>query len=381
MITRALVALAALLAAERIAAAYPQFQLTTGAKRCNQCHFAPAGTGLISGYGRDEAGETISMMGGNGAFLHGLLELPSWVALGGDVRGASLVKDVGENGGAYPAVFPMQFDLYQRFFWKGFSLQLIEGMVANVYETLGAVPLLSKFESREHWLMYQPKQQGFYVRAGRFFAPWGLRLVEHPWLVRRFSPFGYLFGETYNVSGGYIVNDWELHVTAFMPSFPRPNGDPGRGIAAYYERRFGDSLILGGQARYAVDEDGEGTDAGYIRGVDRATYGVIGKYWLAPARLLFQAQIDANYEMLDPNRLQLKSYLGASFFLRKGVMLTGVWERYDPDLSISGLSRNGFIAQAQVFPWAHFEVILFARTVLGGADPANMVMLQLHYYL
>ena len=37
---------------EGTARAYPQWQLSTGAARCNQCHFAPAGGGLINSYGQ-----------------------------------------------------------------------------------------------------------------------------------------------------------------------------------------------------------------------------------------------------------------------------------------------------------------------------------------
>src|SRR5262249_48882866 len=66
----------------RPAAAYPYFQLSTGAIRCNQCHFSPGGGGNLTAFGRQEAGDTISN-GGNGEFLHGLWSPPSWFALGG----------------------------------------------------------------------------------------------------------------------------------------------------------------------------------------------------------------------------------------------------------------------------------------------------------
>ena len=62
---------------ERPAQAYPQWQLSTGAVRCNQCHYAPAGGGLINSYGRDAVGDELSSFGGNGAFLHGAVSLPS----------------------------------------------------------------------------------------------------------------------------------------------------------------------------------------------------------------------------------------------------------------------------------------------------------------
>ena len=45
------------------AAAYPQLQFTTGATRCGECHVSPDGGGLLTDYGRDEAGETLSGRG------------------------------------------------------------------------------------------------------------------------------------------------------------------------------------------------------------------------------------------------------------------------------------------------------------------------------
>src|SRR5438270_13602228 len=78
----------------RGAAAYPQFQFSSGTNKCGQCHFAPAGGGLLSSWGRSESGDTISM-GGEGAFLHGAVKLPSWLALGFDLRFAGTRSDDG----------------------------------------------------------------------------------------------------------------------------------------------------------------------------------------------------------------------------------------------------------------------------------------------
>jgi hypothetical protein len=90
----ALALLAFSLLAPRQAAAFPQFQFSSGTARCGQCHYAPAGTGLLSAWGRDESADTISR-GGDGAFLHGLWMPPSWLALGGEFRLASLASATG----------------------------------------------------------------------------------------------------------------------------------------------------------------------------------------------------------------------------------------------------------------------------------------------
>src|SRR5689334_1752213 len=76
------------------ARAFPQWQFSSGAGRCDQCHYGPAGGGLLTGYGQDAAGEEQSMFGGNGAFLHGKASLPGWLSVGGDFRGAFVAEDV-----------------------------------------------------------------------------------------------------------------------------------------------------------------------------------------------------------------------------------------------------------------------------------------------
>ena len=46
------------LAAPRQAAAYPQFQFSSGTTRCGQCHYSPSGGTLITSWGRDESAAT-----------------------------------------------------------------------------------------------------------------------------------------------------------------------------------------------------------------------------------------------------------------------------------------------------------------------------------
>ena len=102
-----------LIAGARPASAYPQFQFSSGTNRCSQCHYSPSGGGLLTSWGRDESADTISL-GGDGAFLHGLVSLPSWLGIGGDFRLAVISNDVGNAQGTEFAWFPMQADLYLR---------------------------------------------------------------------------------------------------------------------------------------------------------------------------------------------------------------------------------------------------------------------------
>jgi hypothetical protein len=367
---RALLVLAIVLPAAH-AGAYPQFQLTTGAARCNECHYAPAGGGLINGWGREEAADTISR-GGNGAFLHGAWDPPSWVALGGDVRVAGLLNNVGGDDGAELAAFPMQADLYARFAAGAFSLYVSGGVTGAVRPEADVVDRLI---SREHYLMWRPKSVGPYVRAGRFFAPYGLRLAEHPVYVRRFLGFNTL-EETYNVSGGLVTDAWDVHLTAFTPDFLRPVGHRGSGGAAMVERRLGSRAAAGAQARVAVGG-----------GELRAQGGVVAK--VSAGKLLFLAQGDLVHDSFsdaDASRLQVAGYLGASWMFARGFLAQIHVERWDPDLAVAGVARSAAGLQFQWFPTAHIEVSLFGRGQLIGAgpddgDPSQLLLLQLHYYL
>lgn len=370
----ALVLLTALLV-PTAAQAYPQFQLSTGAQRCNTCHFAPAGGGLLNGYGRSEAGDTISS-GGDGRLLHGLWTPPSWLALGGDLRLAGLASDVGAVAGVDSAFIPMQADLYLRLAAAGFSVALtggFRGTARGRRESFG-----SRLISREHYVMWRSGPVGWYARAGRFFVPFGLRLAEHTAYVRRFLGFD-LLEETYGVSGGFVGDDWELHLSAFIPDLVRaPVGQRESGGAASFERRVGQRAAWGAQARVAAN------DAQL-----RAVAGLVGKLYLDGPRILVLAEADVarqRFAGIGASRWQLAAYLGAAWFPRRGLMVQAMLERWDEDLAVKGVARDAVGAELQWFPTAHVELGLYGRAQLIGAGagdgaPSGLVLLQLHYYL
>jgi len=377
----------------RGAAAYPQFQFSSGTNKCSQCHFSPAGGGLISSWGRSESGDTISMAG-DGGFLHGKVTLPSWVALGADFRFATVRNDDGGTQAPQTAWFPMQADAYARFaFNDAFSLYLEGGVrgetrpssgfsdtgAGNIVYDFGTVG--DRFISREHYLMWRPSATGPYVRIGRFFAPYGLRFVEHIYFVRRFTGYN-LYEETYTASGGFVSDDWELHLSVFTPppsSFPDPFQSVGAresGGAGYFEYRINGMAALAAQARA-----GAGVEANRYQG------GLIGKLWIEQAKLLFLGEADfirQQVKALSYSQNQFVSYAGLNVFPVRGVMAAVAFERFQENLSINTTARNAYDAQINLFPYAHCEVVLFGRyTKVGsqGQPAASLMMLQLHYYL
>ena len=373
------------------ASAYPQFQFSSGTSRCSQCHYAPDGGGLITAWGRDEAGDTISR-GGDGAFLHGAWTPPSWLSLGADVRLAALANDTGGYESPEWAFFPMQTDLYARAaLGDQFSVYLQGGIRGDTgrEESLDNRfnSVADRFISYEHWLMWRPSATGPYLRAGRFYVPYGLRLVEHVAYVQRYTGFD-IYQQTYNFTGGYIGDDWELHLSLFAPppsSFPialQAVNIQQSGGAGYAEKRFGGMGLIALQTRVGVSSE-----------YDVYQFGAVGKLWLEQAKLLFMGEGDYIRKQVTVNSAggenQFVSYLGANYFPIRGVMTGLAYEFYQEDLSVKGTSHNAIDLEVNYFPWAHFELVAYARWQLYGAsasgtpgpDTASLYMLQFHYYL
>ncbi|MCC6993254.1 MAG: hypothetical protein IT370_01365 [Deltaproteobacteria bacterium] len=367
---RWLAALAVMLGAAR-AEAYPHFQLSSGTVACNQCHFAPAGGGLLTGWGRDESADTVSR-GGDGRFLHGWVELPRTLQLGGDFRLAGLVNDVGASDGAELAAFPMQVQLNARVggrgAWSLVASVALRGRVRGSDEQ----PLSSFFVSPEHYVYWRPRSKGPYARLGRFAIPYGLRLVDHTTYVRRWLGFG-LFDEPYALSGGVVRKDWELHATAFVSDPLRGAAREEFGGALLYERH-GPRLAWGLSARAGVaDSD------------TRLTAGPFMRWWLPGAKLMLMAEVGAVRQLFNvvdgADRWQLASYAGPVWVPTRGVYAGAAYELFDEELELGDTERHAGSLWVAYHPRAHFEVMLSGRSQLVGADDAaHTALLQVHYY-
>ncbi|HZL19955.1 MAG TPA: hypothetical protein VFG23_19625 [Polyangia bacterium] len=376
------IALSALWFGAAPARAYPQFQLSSGATRCNQCHYAPAGGGLLNSYGRDADGEQLSTFGGNGAFAHGAVRLPAWLALSADLRGAFVDNDVQDPAGPTVAVFPMQADLSGRIALpQGFSISAIGGLRGQVRDPDLLVPIqnfqpvsTSELISREHYLMWEPEATGPYLRVGRFYAPYGLRMAEHVLYVERDLGFDEL-QETYNVSGGIVLPEAELHLTLFAPDFVRHIGSDEKGFAGYLETRFHDDhAALAGQVRIALSP-----------GITKVMTGVVGKAYVERLRTQLFGEVDLvnqiYTDLANTTRTQLVGAAGFAVLPITGVMVTLVGERNQVDVQVPD-AWTAATALVNWFPYAHIELQLMGRLQFPtGGNAASTLFFQIHYFL
>jgi hypothetical protein len=361
------------------ASAYPHYQLSSGSERCDFCHYALAGGGLLNEWGQGESADTLGR-GGDGRFLHGLIELPDWVQAGGELRVAGLVHDTGESAGARTAVFPMQADALVRFVAGSFSLAGSVGLrgsvrSADVSDDSGPMTASasSPLISREHYVQWEQGLTGRYARAGRFFAPHGLRLHDHTAYVRRYLGFN-LLEETYGVSAGQVGDRWEVHAAAFVSDRVRWAPRDYAGGSVFVERHTSSSAV-GASARVEVGD------------VDsRAIGGLFGKLWSPGAKILWWAQIDVGRHSIDGvdggDRLLLAAYAGPVWVPVRGLYLGAAYELYDEDLQVEDVERHAVSAWVSLIPRAHFELMSSLRLqLLGPSQRATTGLLQFHYRL
>ncbi len=358
--------------APRIAAAYPQFQVALGSDRCSACHFSPAGGGLLTDFGRDEAGGTVSGRG-NGTFLHGGVELPSWLQLGGDFRTALLAKKLPDRETDLLA-FPMQADTYTRIAAGPISLNITLGLNGAARGRVEGATPLTYLASRQHYVMYD--SASVTVRAGRFFPVFGVRTQDHTAYPRRYLDQSTL-EEPYALEVGVSGADWEGYVAAFLgnPIAFTGSGATATGGTAYYERRAGNTVIAG-NARFAMTDDDR-----------RVLLGAIGKHWLEKPGLMLIGELDVQRQSFPgggTTRLQMLAFAQVTKLIMPGYMFGATFQRWASDLTLEGSSRNALQLDVQMFPYAHLELHLLTRLEATGDDaahPNRLALLQLHYTL
>jgi hypothetical protein len=374
----ALVALLVLGASSRDALAFPHYQFSSETSSCSMCHFAPAGGGILNDWGRGESVDTLSWSeNGEADALHGAVEMPDWLALGGDLRLAGLFKDTGKESDKKLLFFPMQVDLNARVEKGEWSFTGSVGLRGQARKTDNARgpqgDALSYIVSRRHYISYRPDDSKNVYRAGRFYAPYGLRLADHTSYIRRYLGFNIL-QETYGVGLSRLKGNKEYHVTAHVSDVLRHSEQADFGGTMMGEWRT-DSRALGASARVTQGDSG-------FRALASAHY----KKWLSGADILLMAELDGGYQRFDDSagtdRFQMAAYAGPVWFPMRGMSVSLAYELYDEDVEVKHTERQAISTFVSFLPRTHYEVLLVGRGEKVGSDD-NVVtgLLQLHYYL
>jgi len=362
-------AIAAAIASPRRAHAYPQYQLNTD-KTCTGCHLSPDGGGILTENGTNVA-EANAWHPGDGRFMYGMPK-PSWLELGGDVRGAAGYVNAGV---ANAAGYPMQIEAgASAHVGAGFSIHALGGL----RRPSDGTSALHVLWSREHYVMWQQHpddHEGLYIRVGRLMPTYGLRLAEHVVYTQRFGGFP-LYGEAYAVAASYVTDAFEVHAAGFIHDPIASAEEHGDGGALYAETRLKDHAAIGVEGKYSSSVDAH-----------RTYGGLTGKLYLPGPAILLLAEGEVIHEtfLAANNRVtQVAGYvLGSHPFGGEFLLDVGVGH-FTADTDVKGLYRECLDANLHWFQTAHIEWLLTTRYELLdlGASPSGAyVLAQIHYRL
>jgi hypothetical protein len=366
----AIAACATLAVTAGTAHAYPQFQMSRD-QTCTGCHVSPAGGGLLGENGLSTA-EAISQWGTAPEFFYGKIPTPSWLELGGDLRGASGYVQAPEK---LLASFPMQIELDGRAkLGAGMSFYAVVGARSS---EVGKENVTFAW-SREHYLMWQQKPgetSGLFVRAGRFMPVFGLRIAEHPTYVRKWGGTP-LYAETYGLAVEYIQPAFEVHATGFIedPLLDTPEHSNGGAVVGEY--RVTQRLSIGAEGMYT-----QSTDDKKIRA------GLLAKLFLPGPETLLQFEGQFMNQLIEPRGApkQIIALLMASKFISPAYMIDLGLNFFDENIQITQLHREAADLNVHWFATSHIEAILtgrFETLAFGKAGPsAGYALAQLHYRL
>ncbi len=315
------------------ALAEPYLAVQKGLK-CGVCHSSPSGGGKRTVYGNVYAqGELSERTLDLGELWTG--ELGKFLAVGGDLRGGWNQIDVPGQ----PKTSETDLEEF---------LAYAEIRPFPKYLTIYVDAKLRPEDPivREQYLRLSTADDGWYIKGGKFFLPYGLRLQDDSAFIRQVT------GINFNTpdSGwqlGFEQDKWSAQLAVTRGTAGGPEVDSGKQFSLRVSHvtsnwRVGGSFNLNNT----------------IFG-DRQMQNVFGG--LRTGRIAWLAELDYIIDDDAPTgRRELwASLLEANILLKKGHNLKLTFEYFDPDSDVSEDEQNRFSVVWEYFP------IQFVQTRLG----------------
>jgi hypothetical protein len=171
--------------------------------------------------------------------LGGILDLPTSLLIGGDVRYAN-VRVMPEGADAQSRFILMQADALGQWSLGRVRANGSVGFVsegANGAAITHGATLDQKLVSREHWIGIDlGAREQWLLRAGRINVPFGLRSIEHTLFVRAETQTDINASQTYGIEGDYHEGPLRAGALLIAGNYAvSPDHFRSRGYAAFAE--------------------------------------------------------------------------------------------------------------------------------------------------
>jgi hypothetical protein len=354
----AIAVLAALVSAT--AHAEPYLAIRTGLK-CSACHENVSGGGARNaygaGYGRQElpSAERSSTEAFDGAIV-------PRVRIGADLRGGAEWSRPEDGASLW------SFDVFGARLYGDFEV-LEDRLALYVDEQIapgGSV-------SREAFALMHPTKGSFWIKVGRFFPPFGLRLEDDEAFTRSATGFNFAYSDT-GVEAGVEPGHWSFAAAATNGNGGADESNNGKQVSfvgSYVRSAFRVGLTA---ARNDLPEDAR-----------RNLAGVFGGARAGP--VVFLAEWDAirddpgvTLPVVDGNA----SHLEADWLVTRGVTLRAWGGSHDPDRDTGGDTETqvGLGVDWTMLPGAQLRAYLRKRDgpVSVPASRGDEAAMEVHLY-
>ena len=385
-----------LLAVGSTAHAIPRFAIRTG-MTCGTCHISPTGGGMRTEFARNVF--TRQWLPTSSRFAPDV-DLGDHVAVGGDLRAGYFFLDSPRPElQDTSSLSLMQADMY---LWVQAAPELTFYLDKGAYGGFEAFALVRPYGLPDH--------RDFYIKAGRFVVPFGLRDVNHASFVRDGVGFGATdrdsglevglargpttlqaavtngtFGDAFfDANGTERPRPYDLAVSGRFTT--QPTIGPLRTLfeaSVLYNRNVGQQNPLFVSALFVGDQLTQIPQGVFeLRGELAAgvSFGRVGyRGQLVVVRDLFNG--DDLHELIGYTSLQTLSVVAVP-----GLELIASYEFADADIEYARGRVERLGATVEWFPLPSLEVSAMARHSWGGADyliggARNEVIAFLHLYI
>jgi hypothetical protein len=225
--------------------------------------------------------------------------------------------------------------------------------------------------NRETYALLWSREHGAYLKAGRFFLPYGLRLEDDTAFIRQASGINFTSSDD-GIEGGVELGPWSAQLAV-------SNGTAG---AAEIDRKKQVSLL----ASYVQPlwRAGASVNANDSIAGDRRMRNLFAGLKTGPVVWLAELDVIADYPPGGARRTQRASFVEGDVEIAQGHNLKLTYELLDPDLDAGGDERRRLSLVWEL--WA-FEHTQFRFGLRGNRGPAQIdaqnakeMFLQWHAY-
>jgi len=310
-IARAAVVLAGMIGFTGTANAEPYLAVYKG-MQCSSCHSHPAGGGLRNNYGNTFAQTELPVerIGDNDAELW-TGEVLSWLSVGGDLRAEYRYVDTPNSESA------SEFDVVRGAVYV--EAHIIPDRL-SVYLDQQVAPGASL--NREAYVRLNSRSQKFFLAAGQFFLPYGLRLQDDTAFVRQVTGINFTVPDR-GVQFGYESQSWTTQLSVTNGSGGGSETDKGKQVSlvtSYVRPRW----------RVGASINFNDADVG-----DRQMQNIFVGFKTGQIMWLAEADLITDDTPNSPERDSTAGFVEANWMLRRGHNIKLSYGYFDPDNDVN----------------------------------------------